>query len=90
MSTGVGASLLLADEHEQLRATVERFAHKEVAPIIGDLYEREEFPYGIVAKMGAMGLFGLPFPRNTEAWAVTIWRSAWLSRSSHASTHRWP
>ncbi len=50
----------LSDEHEALRATVEDFARKEVAPVIGELYEREEFPYEIVAKMGAMGLFGLP------------------------------
>ncbi len=50
----------LSEEHEALRATVEDFARKEVAPIIGELYERGEFPYEIVAKMGAMGLFGLP------------------------------
>jgi len=50
----------LTEEHEALRATVEDFARKEVAPVIGELYEREEFPYEIVAKMGAMGLFGLP------------------------------
>ena len=31
-----------------------------IAPVIGDLYEKEEFPYAIVAKMGEMGLFGLP------------------------------
>jgi short/branched chain acyl-CoA dehydrogenase len=54
----------LSAEHEQLRATVERFARTEVAPVIGQLYEREEFPYGIVAKMGEMGLFGLPFPEE--------------------------
>ena len=52
--------LELNEEHEALRATVEDFARKEVAPVIGELYEREEFPYDIVAKMGAMGLFGLP------------------------------
>ncbi len=52
--------LTLSEEHEALRATVEEFAHKEVAPVIGDLYERGEFPYEIVGKMGAMGLFGLP------------------------------
>ncbi|MHB1535159.1 MAG: acyl-CoA dehydrogenase family protein, partial [Acidimicrobiales bacterium] len=51
-------------EHEELRATVERFARTEVAPVIGDLYEREEFPYAIVAQMGRMGLFGLPFPEE--------------------------
>jgi alkylation response protein AidB-like acyl-CoA dehydrogenase len=52
--------LELTEEHEALRATVEDFARKEVAPVIGELYERGEFPYDIVAKMGAMGLFGLP------------------------------
>jgi short/branched chain acyl-CoA dehydrogenase len=50
----------LSEEHEALRATVEDFARKEVAPVIGELYERGEFPYELVARMGAMGLFGLP------------------------------
>nr|WP_147261291.1 acyl-CoA dehydrogenase family protein [Pseudonocardia hierapolitana] len=52
--------LTLSEEHEALRATVEDFARKEVAPVIGELYERGEFPYQLVARMGAMGLFGLP------------------------------
>ncbi|HWM60399.1 MAG TPA: acyl-CoA dehydrogenase family protein [Pseudonocardia sp.] len=52
--------LNLSEEHEALRATVEDFARKQVAPVIGDLYERAEFPYEIVRKMGGMGLFGLP------------------------------
>ena len=52
--------LTLSEEYEALRASVEDFARKEVAPVIGELYERGEFPYEIVAKMGAMGLFGLP------------------------------
>ncbi|WP_410653957.1 acyl-CoA dehydrogenase family protein [Amycolatopsis sp. lyj-112] len=54
----------LDEEYEALRKTVEEFARSEVAPVIGDLYEREEFPYEIVAKMGEMGLFGLPFPEE--------------------------
>jgi len=54
----------LDDEYEALRKTVEEFARSEVAPVIGDLYEREEFPYEIVAKMAEMGLFGLPFPEE--------------------------
>ncbi|HEY0804470.1 MAG TPA: acyl-CoA dehydrogenase family protein, partial [Pseudonocardiaceae bacterium] len=33
----------------------------EVAPVIGEFYERGDFPYEIVAGMGRMGLFGLPF-----------------------------
>ena len=35
-----------------------------MAPTIGDLYERNEFPYDIVRQMGEMGLFGLPFPEE--------------------------
>src|SRR5215211_3459810 len=51
----------LSGEYEALRATVEGFAHKVVAPQIGELYEKCEFPYDIVRRMGEMGLFGLPF-----------------------------
>ena len=54
----------LSPEQEALRATVERFARTEIAPVIAGIYEREEFPYAIVEKMGAMGLFGLPFPEQ--------------------------
>ena len=54
----------LSEEHEALRATVEEFAQKEVAPVIGDLYIRERFPYDLVATMGEMGLFGLPVPEE--------------------------
>ncbi|NLU66469.1 acyl-CoA dehydrogenase family protein [Streptomyces sp. HNM0574] len=54
----------LTTEHEQLRRTVEQFAHDVVAPVIGDHYERHEFPYDIVRQMGEMGLFGLPFPEE--------------------------
>ena len=50
----------LDEEYEALRKTVEEFAHEEVAPVIAARYERCEFPYDIVAKMGRMGLFGLP------------------------------
>ncbi|AQZ60499.1 Isovaleryl-CoA dehydrogenase [[Actinomadura] parvosata subsp. kistnae] len=55
---------MLTDEYEELRKTVEAFAREVVAPVIGDLYEREEFPYDVVRQMGAMGLFGLPIPEE--------------------------
>ncbi|MEU1577459.1 acyl-CoA dehydrogenase family protein [Streptomyces collinus] len=54
----------LSPELEELRRTVEEFAHEVVAPKIGDFYERHEFPYEIVREMGRMGLFGLPFPEE--------------------------
>ncbi|MCX5557907.1 acyl-CoA dehydrogenase family protein [Streptomyces sp. NBC_00038] len=54
----------LSPELDELRRTVEEFAHDVVAPKIGDFYERHEFPYEIVREMGRMGLFGLPFPEE--------------------------
>ncbi|MEV5592654.1 acyl-CoA dehydrogenase family protein [Streptomyces sp. NPDC052496] len=54
----------LSPELEELRRTVEAFAHDVVAPKIGEFYEHHEFPYEIVRDMGRMGLFGLPFPEE--------------------------
>jgi short-chain 2-methylacyl-CoA dehydrogenase len=57
-------SYRLSDEQEELRVTVEEFARDVVAPVIGGCYQRGEFPYDIVARMGKLGLFGLPFPEE--------------------------
>src|SRR5213593_3843838 len=54
----------LPAEYEELRRTVEAFAHDVVAPKIGEYYEAHAFPYEIVREMGRMGLFGLPFPEE--------------------------
>ncbi|MFF0430239.1 acyl-CoA dehydrogenase family protein [Streptomyces sp. NPDC004520] len=54
----------LDEEYEVLRKTVEDFARTAVAPAIGDLYKRDAFPYDLVAEMGRMGLFGLPFAKE--------------------------
>lgn len=54
----------LDDEHAALRLAVEEFARDVVAPRAAALDEAEEFPYDIVAQMGQMGLFGLPFPEE--------------------------
>jgi short-chain 2-methylacyl-CoA dehydrogenase len=54
----------LSPDHDELRRTVERFARQEVAPVIGEYYEKDEFPYPVVEKMSALGLFGLPFPEE--------------------------
>ncbi|HEY1622277.1 MAG TPA: acyl-CoA dehydrogenase family protein [Streptosporangiaceae bacterium] len=57
-------SYQLAPEQQDLRDSVAAFAREVVAPVIGGYYERGEFPYEIVAKMGKLGLFGLPFPEE--------------------------
>jgi short-chain 2-methylacyl-CoA dehydrogenase len=54
----------LNEEQEALRSTVAEFAREVVAPVIGSYYQRGEFPYEIVARMGKLGLFGLPFPEE--------------------------
>jgi alkylation response protein AidB-like acyl-CoA dehydrogenase len=54
----------LPEVYEDLRRTVEQFAHDVVAPVIADHYEAGTFPYGVVREMGRMGLFGLPFPEE--------------------------
>lgn len=52
----------LNEELSELRETVRRFAVDKVTPVIGEYYERHEFPYELIKQMGSMGLFGLPFP----------------------------
>jgi short-chain 2-methylacyl-CoA dehydrogenase len=54
----------LSQDLEDLRSTVEQFAHDVIAPVIGDHYRDHTFPYEIVKQMGDMGLFGLPFPEE--------------------------
>lgn len=52
----------LTEEQEALRASVADFAHRVVAPVAAEADRTGDFPYEVVAAMGAMGLFGLPFP----------------------------
>lgn len=52
----------LTQEQADIRAAVADFARAEIAPVIGDFYQKEEFPYDIITKLGDLGVFGLPFP----------------------------
>ena len=54
----------LDEELTALRDSVREFAVERVAPVIGEFYEADKFPYELVAQMGKMGLFGLPFPEE--------------------------
>ncbi|MCQ9385363.1 acyl-CoA dehydrogenase family protein [Brevibacterium sp. 50QC2O2] len=55
---------MLPEEYESLRRSVADFADAEVAPVSAELDRAHAFPYELVAKMGDMGLFGLPFPEE--------------------------
>jgi butyryl-CoA dehydrogenase len=54
----------LSDEHEALRMSVETFAREVVAPQAEAADRTGEFPYAVIAQMGDMDLFGLPFPEE--------------------------
>jgi alkylation response protein AidB-like acyl-CoA dehydrogenase len=54
----------LNDEQRLLRDTVRDFARQEVRPVAGELDRTKSFPYEIVAKLGGLGLMGIPFPQE--------------------------
>lgn len=54
----------LEDHYADLRATVADFADTVVAPVAAGHDRDHTFPYEVVAQMGKLGLFGLPFPEE--------------------------
>jgi short-chain 2-methylacyl-CoA dehydrogenase len=69
----------LSPDHELIRRTVREFAEGEVAPVAEELDRTKAFPYEIVAKLGALGLMGIPFPQeygggggDTLAYALAV------------------
>src|SRR3954467_13236872 len=54
----------LSDDHRLIQQTVRDFARAEVAPVAEELDKEKRFPYEIVAKLGELGLMGIPFPEE--------------------------
>jgi short/branched chain acyl-CoA dehydrogenase len=54
----------LTEEQNLLRQAVRDFAEKEIAPVIQELDEREEFSAGLTLKMGDLGLLGCFVPEK--------------------------
>src|SRR6195952_92210 len=54
----------LNDEQRLLRDTVRDFARQEIRPVAEELDRTKSFPYEIVAKLGGLGLMGIPFPQE--------------------------
>ncbi|MCU1505698.1 MAG: acyl-CoA dehydrogenase [Microbacteriaceae bacterium] len=54
----------LNDEELTLQNEVREFADTVVAPAAYEYDTKRELPYDIIAAMGEMGLFGLPFPQE--------------------------
>ena len=69
----------LNDEQRLLRDTVRDFARSEVAPAAEELDRTKAFPYELVAKLGELGLMGIPFPQeyggggaDTLSYAIAV------------------
>jgi len=54
----------LSEEQKMIRDMVRDFTANEIAPIAAELDEKGEFPAEIIAKMGELGLMGVPFPEE--------------------------
>jgi alkylation response protein AidB-like acyl-CoA dehydrogenase len=54
----------LSEEERELAALVRQFAEEVVAPVAYEADRTKTLPMDVVAQMGAMGLFGLPFPEE--------------------------
>jgi alkylation response protein AidB-like acyl-CoA dehydrogenase len=54
----------LSPEQRLIQQTVRDFARQEVAPVAEELDREHRFPYEIVAKLGELGLMGIPFPEE--------------------------
>jgi len=52
----------LSDEERMVQDSVARFTDERVLPIIGDRFDRAEFPFDLIPEMAAMGLLGSYFP----------------------------
>ena len=54
----------LNDSQRLIQDTVREFAVAEIAPVAEELDREKRFPYEIVAKLGELGLMGMPFPQE--------------------------
>src|SRR3954463_8156150 len=69
----------LTEEQQQIRRLVRDFADGEVRPVAEELDREKRFPYEIVAKLGELGLMGMPYPEeyggagtDTLSYAIAV------------------
>jgi len=93
----------LTDEQEQIRRLVRDFADGEVRPVAEELDREKRFPYEIVAKLGELGLMGIPYPEehggggaDNLSYTIAIEELARVDSSvaitvaAHTSLGTWP
>jgi short/branched chain acyl-CoA dehydrogenase len=93
----------LSDEQQDVRRLVRDFAEGEVRPVAEELDREKRFPYEIVAKLGELGLMGIPYPEryggggaDNLSYAIAIEELARVDSSvaitvaAHTSLGTWP
>jgi alkylation response protein AidB-like acyl-CoA dehydrogenase len=93
----------LTDEQRAIQSLVRDFAEGEVRPVAEELDREKRFPYEIVAKLGELGLMGIPYPEryggggaDNLAYAIAIEELARVDSSvaitvaAHTSLGTWP
>ena len=93
----------LTDEQQQIQRLVRDFADGEVRPVAEELDREKRFPYEIVAKLGELGLMGIPYPEeyggggaDSLSYAIAIEELARVDSSvaitvaAHTSLGTWP
>jgi short/branched chain acyl-CoA dehydrogenase len=93
----------LSDEQQAIRTLVRDFALGEVKPVAEELDRTKSFPYEIVAKLGELGLMGIPYPEeyggggaDNLSYALAIEEltrvdsSVGVTVAAHTSLGTWP
>jgi short-chain 2-methylacyl-CoA dehydrogenase len=96
-------NLDLTGEQQDIRRLVRDFAENEVRPVAEELDRTKSFPYEIVAKLGSLGLMGMPYPQeyggggtDNLSYAIAIEELARVDSSvaitvaAHTSLGTWP
>jgi alkylation response protein AidB-like acyl-CoA dehydrogenase len=91
------------DEQRDIQRLVRDFAEGEVRPVAEELDRTKSFPYEIVAKLGELGLMGIPYPHeyggggaDNLSYAIAIEELARVDSSvaitvaAHTSLGTWP
>ncbi|XP_039845268.1 acyl-coenzyme A oxidase 4, peroxisomal-like isoform X3 [Panicum virgatum] len=73
---------LLTPEEKSLRIKIRRFMENEVAPIIPKYWERAEFPFHLIPKLGSLGFLG-GIIKVPGGWVLNG-RKRWPGNSSFA------
>jgi len=93
----------LSDEQAAIQRLARDFAQQEVKPVAEELDREKRFPYEIVAKLGELGLMGVPYPEeyggggaDTLSYALVVEELARIDSSvaitvaAHTSLGTWP